>query len=849
MASRPPMLSLVVACSATEPHLTDFLESAAVPAGVEVVLVVPEGSPAASVAAAWQPHGVAVQIVHSSTGDARNDGVAAARGEWVSFPSPRDEFGPDYLAVLSDFLENRAAAVTVVMTHPVGPDGSPSTHRLAFPDRFTFGEPVVVDLTDRPEYFPAHSETFAVRRAHLDGLGFDPAGAHLAGAALAARVLLRHEPLVALLPGALYRDHRLSTNDAPEPPLVSPDDYDDHFSRTHLALLQDARSLGAVPEWLQSLVIHDLATWFVLDRGKASVTTALSAAECDRFLDWTSRTLKQVDVAALERFAASAMVPDVRAALLALRGAITTPDRLYLAASVRHQGLAQLQCYHDATPLELEYRVDGSAVQPVFHKVRGVSFFGRPVVNQTLAWLPAGKTYQATLGGVELEVRPARDNPWPTSARFPRPARTAVIPPSKRSPRLKRLRERLVARLARSRFGVGRYADCWLLVDRAVEAHDNAEHLYRHLARTRPDINAWFVLNRNSPDWPRLANEGFRLIAPGSLSHTLALYHCAHMITSQIDAAVLNPPDFPGKQRWRMHFLRHGITVNDLSRAYNDWQVKTLDTLLTSTPAEYRAIVADGSNYRHTARETVLTGLPRHDELLRKAAAAGPKDRRFVLLLPTWRRWLVTPTAPLHRSPPVTGLAETDWAVQWSGLANSELVSRAAAAAGLEVVFMPHPNMPPDGAGTLRSEVRVASYADHDIQDMLARAAVVVTDYSSLGFEAALIDRPLLYFQFDRDEFFSRQRGRPGYFDFEADGFGPVCSTLADAEETLVELIRAGPDVAEPYVARAASTFTIRDGRACERVAQAIIERSGKWPGWTAFAPPTGVSPEPGVPT
>ena len=833
MASRAPLLSLVVACSASEPHLADFLRSAVVPDGVEVVIVVPEGSPSASVADGWLPNGAAARIVHSSTDDARNAGVAAASGTWVSFPSPRDELGPDYLTVLSGFLETQAAAVTVVMTHPVAADGGRIADRLAFPERFNSREHgIVVDLTDRPQYFPAHPETYAVRRAQLKGPGFEPAGAHLAGAAVAARVLLRHEPVVALLPEALYRIRR-SPDDGAESGLVQPADYDDHFGRTHLALLRNAGPHGPAPTWLQYLLIHDLATWFQLDRSRTSPTAALSVAECDRFLAWAARILEQVEVAALEGFAASEMVHDVRAAMLGLRGAIGTPGVLYLAATARHQGLVQLRCYHDASPLTLEYRVDGRAVQPVFHKVRGVTFFRRPVVNQTLAWVPAGRTYQASLAGLELEVRPAKENPWPTSARFPRSAPAGAARSSHKRP-LTRLREHLIAGLANSKLGVRKYGGCWLFVDRAVEAHDNAEHLYRYLARTRPDINSWFLLNRSSPDWPRLAKEGFRLLEPGSVRHTLALYNCRQVITSQITGATIAPPEFPGKRRWKVHFLRHGIAVDDLSRAYNGWQV---DTLLSSTPAEYRSIAGDGTNYLHTARETVLTGLPRHDELLRKAAAVSADERRQVLFLPTWRPWLLTRPSPSGRWQLTEGFAQSAWAVHWFGLLNSERAARLANERGLEFVLMPHPNMPVDGLGSLGPHVRLAGYADHDIQEMLARAAIVVTDYSSLASEAALIDRPVLYFQFDQAEFFRSKSGRAGYFDFERDGFGPVCTTATGAEDALADLIRAGLDLVEPYAGRVAATFTVRDGRACERVAQAIIERSGKWPGWTAFAP------------
>ncbi|WP_284328522.1 hypothetical protein [Demequina litorisediminis] len=64
-----------------------------------------------------------------------------------------------------------------------------------------------------------------------------------------------------------------------------------------------------------------------------------------------------------------------------------------------------------------------------------------------------------------------------------------------------------------------RYRDAWVLCDRDVQAHDNAEHLYRYLAAERPDINAWFALSRRSPDYARLKREGFRLLDYGSWRH------------------------------------------------------------------------------------------------------------------------------------------------------------------------------------------------------------------------------------------------------------------------------------------------------------------------------------------
>jgi hypothetical protein len=45
-------------------------------------------------------------------------------------------------------------------------------------------------------------------------------------------------------------------------------------------------------------------------------------------------------------------------------------------------------------------------------------------------------------------------------------------------------------------------------MDRIHDADDSGERLFEHLGAARPDINAWFVLERGTPDWRRLARRG-----------------------------------------------------------------------------------------------------------------------------------------------------------------------------------------------------------------------------------------------------------------------------------------------------------------------------------------------------
>ncbi len=109
----------------------------------------------------------------------------------------------------------------------------------------------------------------------------------------------------------------------------------------------------------------------------------------------------------------------------------------------------------------------------------------------------------------------------------------------------------------------------------------------------------------------------------------------------------------------------------------------------------------------------------------------------------------------------------------------------------------------------------------------LRSCALLVTDYSSVAFNVAYLDGPVVYYQFDRARDARRSTSRTaGYFDYERDGFGPVVIERADAESAIVAAIDRGPHPSPEYQARIDRTFPNRDGDSCARVVAAIEEMS-----------------------
>ncbi|UUT35744.1 CDP-glycerol glycerophosphotransferase family protein [Microbacterium elymi] len=366
-----------------------------------------------------------------------------------------------------------------------------------------------------------------------------------------------------------------------------------------------------------------------------------------------------------------------------------------------------------------------------------------------------------------------------------------------------------------------KFSRAWVFIDRDVDANDSAEILYKWVAQNHPEINSWFAIRRDSADWARLEAEGVRLVDYGSPEFARLLLSAEHVASSHADRFITNPiPKRLGRYAWTFTFLQHGVIKGDIS----DWlNPKPISTFITSTQGEYDYIVGR-SAFRYGAKETRLAGLPRFDALLRQDAAVPDEERDMVLVMPTWRDYLVTGMVGSSRGRgAVDGFADTPYAQQLAAFFRSPRLAEAARRTGSQVVFMPHPNMHAYlDRFDLPADVRVVSYDDVDVREMIVRARVLVTDYSSTAFNMAYIQRPIVYFQFDRDEYFTSHTERPAYFDYERDGFGPV-TTEADAAVAAVDDALSGT-LDGVYAERMRLTFPVRDGQNCRRVFEAMLE-------------------------
>lgn len=107
-----------------------------------------------------------------------------------------------------------------------------------------------------------------------------------------------------------------------------------------------------------------------------------------------------------------------------------------------------------------------------------------------------------------------------------------------------------------------------------------------------------------------------------------------------------------------------------------------------------------------------------------------------------------------------------------------------------------------------------------DIHEYLTRCSVMITDYSSVAFDFAYMNKPVLYYQFDYDEFRKGQYSE-GYFSYKDDGFGPV---FEDANIISDELLKIKDPI---YKERMDKFFgKVRDTENSRRIVEYLCDRN-----------------------
>lgn len=206
--------------------------------------------------------------------------------------------------------------------------------------------------------------------------------------------------------------------------------------------------------------------------------------------------------------------------------------------------------------------------------------------------------------------------------------------------------------------------------------------------------------------------------------------------------------------------------------------------------------------------EILETGYPRNDVLIQQPKDIAKKtrgffnisqERRVILFAPTFRDW--DPNSFQKTLADILALSkkldENTVVLLRLHYLLSDRISRL---------------------GLPSNIINASSY--QDIQELFLISDVLITDYSSVMFDYALLKRPIILYTYDLVEYVTR---RGTYFDLESRAPGPVCQTIDEVIAYLDEpkRLRDYDKALENFILQFGS---IEDGKAARKVIDEVFE-------------------------
>ena len=364
----------------------------------------------------------------------------------------------------------------------------------------------------------------------------------------------------------------------------------------------------------------------------------------------------------------------------------------------------------------------------------------------------------------------------------------------------------------------------WLISDRTDKANDNGEHMFKYITSLNlKDVDTYFVIDKNSPDYEKMKKIG-KVIPYNTPQSRLYSLLADKVISSSGSEYVINA--FGGDRRFLCDlynfdyvFLQHGITKDDISEWINKFN-KDMRMIVTAGKPEQRSFTEPG--YSYGPEVPVLTGFPRHDNLIHMQKTEPVQKK--VLIIPTWRKSIKGSYDPrTTESIYFEGFRDTEYFKFYNSLINDKRLCECMEKNGYKGILCMHPIHSEQWVDFVPNDIFEINHGYVDYQKEFTTSALLVTDYSSVFFDFAFLRKPIVYSQFDKEQFFSGEHSyTKGYFSYEDNGFGPVCGDLDSTVDAMIQYIENDCKNSDEYISRIEDFYEYFDANSCKRVYEHI---------------------------
>ena len=347
----------------------------------------------------------------------------------------------------------------------------------------------------------------------------------------------------------------------------------------------------------------------------------------------------------------------------------------------------------------------------------------------------------------------------------------------------------------------------WIISERGDDARDNGYFFYKYMTDKHPTQKILFVISKNSADYKKVGSIG-KTVEYNSFRHYLFYALACVRISSNAWGGDLPRTDYFQKLKFllgkkkKFCCLQHGITKDYMPELFAS-NLK-VDLLICGAKPEFDYI---NGYFGHSEGVVQYTGFARFDNL------HNLKCKNQILIMPTFRKWIKTEKDG------------EDFFNCWNKILNSKKLIDYLDKTNYEIIFYPHYMIQKyiNCFESLSGKIHIASFDRYDVQKLLKESKLLVTDFSSVFFDFAYMNKPMIYYQFDRERYIKEHYDfTKGYFNYDTMGFGPIIFSEDKLIDQIIQYIKNDMHVDKTYQQRISGFFPLKDTHNCDRIFSAI---------------------------
>ena len=343
-------------------------------------------------------------------------------------------------------------------------------------------------------------------------------------------------------------------------------------------------------------------------------------------------------------------------------------------------------------------------------------------------------------------------------------------------------------------------------------AQDNGYYFFKYCMENNVEeqINGkiYYVIDKKSNEYNNVAKYDDHVLDFTSLKHMIYLLAARmyistdtkeHSYVYRAKGSILLPYILEKEYL----FLQHGvIALKKIDHVYSKGKFGQCKKFVVSSNYE-RDIVA--REFKYDKKDLIVTGLARWDVLEDKS-----EGKRKIMIVPTWRSWLDDVENDTF--------VNSNYFKSYMELLNDSRLYKLLEEYDVTADFYIHIKFKDyihnfDSRDT--SRVRLIVFGEQPLNELMMECKLLITDYSSVSWDIYYQKKPVLFYQFDIDDYMF---AHGSYIDFETELFGDRAQNLDRLFELLEDYMKSDFELKPKYASIQQGYFKYIDNNNCKRI-------------------------------